>query len=684
MASWQIMAEPQRPFRGERRLRVALVGQPMSGKSEIFKVVSSAFVERGNFSGTAISYDQCGVRVGVDEIDLIDLPSFFSLRHLQGDNLEGLKYLLWGDSRPLISAHESDLPPAPFSSPDVIVHVVDATVLGRSLELSLELATLGKPVVLAVNMIDQAKSKGIDIDCGLLSERLGIPVVPTSALEGVGIAELFDKILETARDHLLPIPHALPKHISRWKNEAHALLVDNNVYESFDLSPAFLLAQLLEGDEYFSSELKEHFPDVASKFAALQKQADAVLPRDLAAEIDVDRHHRGMSISERVTGFGEYRTTRSWGELFDNILLHPHWGILTSSVMFAAILYVVFEFSGLLDSVSSAPLMAWLGTWQADSMLETIVRAVVEGLVGLVGIVVPYMIPLVLLMVFLELSGLMSRIAFVVDRLFHHIGLSGNVAVPFLLGLGCNVPAISSLASIKNKRDQVVATLMATFIPCSARSAIILALGGMYLGGLGVFAIFMVNILIIAVLSRLLTWSFPDPTPGQVMSMPVYQMPKFSELMYQSWRRIEDVLTIVTPLLVGGTVILALMQMADVDAMINSALAPITFWWLGLPAVLGVPLLFGILRKELSLAMMFQALGVVGIAGVQESMDWVQVLTFIVFVTFYVPCVSTMAIQIKVIGVKMATYSVLLSTGVALIVAMVIRLLAEGGRYVFA
>jgi hypothetical protein len=158
--------------------------------------------------------------------------------------------------------------------------------------------------------------------------------------------------------------------------------------------------------------------------------------------------------------------------------------------VFALVLFMVFEVSTTLDALTSAPLAAWVGQWEPDSTAGVVGRAVADGLVGLVGIVVPYMLPLVLLLVSLEESGIMHRVAFVVDRGFHRIGLHGGVAVPFLLGLGCNVPALSAVAASSAGRERIVASLLITFVPCSARSAIVLAIGGKYLGWEGVLGIF--------------------------------------------------------------------------------------------------------------------------------------------------------------------------------------------------
>jgi ferrous iron transport protein B len=296
-------------------------------------------------------------------------------------------------------------------------------------------------------------------------------------------------------------------------------------------------------------------------------------------------------------------------------------------------------------------------------------------LIGLIGIVVPYMIPLVLLLVTLEHTGVMQRIAFVVDRGFHQIGLHGAVAVPFLLGLGCNVPAISSVARSTHGRDRFIASLLITFVPCSARSAVILALAGKYLGGLGVFTIFSMTIIVIAVLGRLLKRRFQDSGPGQVQDIPPYALPQWRPLLYHTWLRTRDILTIVTPLLVGGSVILALLNHVGADDYINTVFIPITSWWLGLPVVLGVPILFGILRKELSLLMIYQALGTFDVGS---QLDWIQIMTFLMFLTFYIPCVSTFAVMLNTIGRKLAVVSISVSIVVALLISGVVRVVLVG------
>jgi ferrous iron transport protein B len=217
-----------------------------------------------------------------------------------------------------------------------------------------------------------------------------------------------------------------------------------------------------------------------------------------------------------------------------------------------------------------------------------------------------------------------------------------------------------------------VASLLITFVPCSARSAIVLAIGGKYLGWEGVLGIFLLTMLIIAVAGRLLTRRYVKASPGLIQAIPPYALPRFRRLLAITWERTSDILTIVTPLLVLGSVALALLAHFGADEVINTLLLPVTHWWLGLPVALGVPILFGVLRKELSLLMVYQALGTQDIAPL---LDGVQIATFLVFLTFYVPCVSTFAVMLKTIGRRDALFSIGLSVAVALGIALLCRVL---------
>ena len=662
-------------FRGERRLRIALVGLPGGGKTTLFDAVSSTAPQSGELTGTHRVYSECTVQIGFDEASVVDLPSVHSLHHLEGDDLSALKYLLWGDERPPVSAHEASRPPAPFAPPDLIIQVVDATSLQSHIELTLELSKLGRPIVMALNHMDEAAKKGLYINIKALETLLGLPVVPTVALMGQGLAQLFSAAVNAAREETCPLPQPPSRYLVETMQPLSEALNRPEIHAAFRLPHPLLLMHFAAHDGFIEDELREHFPGLLPQLEALREAAGLRLPRPLAEELHADRHHRAATLVEAAMRMGSPTETRGWRYWLDELFLHPQWGLIGSLAVFSAVLFVVFEISGWIDSMTTVRLAAAFADWQPVATSGVVGRAVLDGLIGLVGIVVPYMIPLVMLLVSLEEAGLMHRIAFVVDRSFHKIGLHGGVAVPFLLGLGCNVPAISGAAKATSGRERVIASVLITFVPCSARSAIILAIAGKYLGAAGVFGMFALTFVVIAVMGRLLARGGRESGPGQVQEIPAYALPTWRILLTETWARTSDILTIVTPLLVGGSVVLALLNHVGADSFINALLMPVTVWGLGLPLALGVPLLFGVLRKELSLLMIYQALGTQEIGGMLGT---VQIVTLLLFLTFYIPCVATFAVMLKTIGRRDALFSVAVSVGMALLVAGVVRVAMSG------
>ncbi len=267
------------------------------------------------------------------------------------------------------------------------------------------------------------------------------------------------------------------------------------------------------------------FPELLAEVASARAVAERQLPRTLSDELHADRHHRAALLFESVTQFGGAADAEPLAALARRAVPASALGPDRQHGVFALVLLMVFKVSAILDAWTAARLVDWAQQWQPESTAGVVGRAVADGLIGLVGIVVPYMLPLVLLLVALEESGIMHRVAFVVDRGFHHIGLHGGVAAPFLVGLGCNVPAISMVAATSGGKDRIVATLLLAFVPCSARSAIILAMGGKYLGGFGVFAIFVLTVVVLALLGRLLARRYTEAAVGLIQEIPPYALP---------------------------------------------------------------------------------------------------------------------------------------------------------------
>jgi ferrous iron transport protein B len=637
----------RRPFfRGEKRLRIALVGLPAAGKRAIFRAVEATCVRPGRAAGGA--YEECDVDIGFDEARVVRLPSLRSLHDPDQASRAALQYLLSDAERP-----------------DVIVQVLDATALERHLELTLELLQLGRPLVLAMNRMDEARNKGLHIGTKVLARRLGVPVVPTVGTMGYGIRELFAAVADAARRSVSPLPLAPSSRLRERLAPLVALLSDgvgaSALTPGLELPRLLLATRIAEGDRAFLG-----LPEIAPLRAELKQMLGLPLPDELHA----DRHHLAAILAETATRPAGVRERRDWRYWLDELFLSPRLGLVGSFAVFAAVLYIVFDVSVQLDALTSARLVQWVSAWQPVTVTEIVGRAVADGLVGLVGIVVPYMVPLVLLLIVLEQTGIMARIAFAVDRVFHRLGLHGGVALPLLLGLGCNVPALSAVGATTKGAERTTASLLITFVPCSARSAIILALAGKYLGVWGVMGVFAVAAAVIALTGQLLRRRYAAATVGQIQEIPPYALPRLRPLLLETWMRTKEMLTIVMPLLVGGSVVLALLTYWGADRIINTALLPVTSWWLGLPMVLGVPLLFGVLRKELSLVMIYQALGGFDVDAYLNS---TQIFTFLVFLTLYVPCVATFAVMMKTVGRTQALGLVSISVGVALAVSGLVR-----------
>ena len=675
-------------LRGNKAPRVALIGRVGGGKARLFDSVASPNVRESQLPGNQGRVTDCLVDVGLDQIRLFNFPSINFLHHPEDGDDSLFRQLLWGakatppnalDSFDALAAQPSatecdqEITTSAFAAPDVLLLVMDAAHLQRDLELCFELSLLGRPMLIALNRVDSAQKRGISIHAALLSQKLGLPVIPTMAHMGKGLAPLFEAAVKLARKKSCPLPQLPSPHIER-SLAALKKLRSPDIEAFFNVPRAFLLSQLAQDNDYFMKAMKNRFPKVVEKISRARNLANAQLPRPLAEEIHADRHHRTAVLYEAITSANPHGLRGGWRHALDRFFLHPRWGLLGSLVVFAFVLFIVFKMSAVIDHWTAGQLAQWAAQWQPNSFAGLVGQAIAEGLIGLVGIVVPYMLPLVLLLVTLEETGIMHRIAFTVDRGFHYIGLHGQVAIPFLMGLGCNVPAISAAASVGSRRERVVSAILLTFVPCSARSAILLAVGGKYLGGLGVFAIFMLTLITIAVLGRLLARYFKDNTPGLIQTIPPYALPSWSRIWQKTRERTEDIVIIVTPLLILGSIFLVVLEYFGADAFINTLLTPITSWWLGLPIVLGIPILFGILRKELSLLMIYQALGT---QEIFPLLDRTQIATFLVFLIFYLPCLSTFAVMVKNIGRKAAVFSAFVSLACALIMAGLVRFIFE-------
>lgn len=623
-------------------MKLVLLGQPNCGKSTIFNYIVGYRAVSANFPGSTVKYTSGKLRLGGREFECVDLPGTYSLSGFDSAEKEVRRYLL-------------------EEKYDVILNVVDASLLGRGLELTLELLELEKPMVLILNMIDEAERKGIAIDEKKLSGILGIPVVKTIGHRGIGLTEVINQAVkakeEGLKGYLLPFSRDVEGVIRR----AMERLASSERTKGLPLR--FLAIKVLERDEDFTEE--DPFLEQLRQLLELRhgKPSDVV--------ISSERHAMTMALYEQVAKV-LHPPRMSFRDKLDGWLMHPVLGYVFLTFTFLGLFYSVFIVGVKLEGV----LLEKIGEVTVDvfdlkgsGALGATLQGALEGLMAGIGIVLPYLVPFLFALAFLEDSGYLPRIAFLVDSFMHKIGLHGKSVLPFLMSYGCSVPAVMATRILESERDRVITAVLSTFIPCSARTVVILALVSFTIGPLYALAIYFGNLLVVGFLGRILASFYKEVSPGLILEVPRYQLPSLRMLVLKTWLRLKEFILMAWPLLILGSAILGLLDFLDLDHMLNSGFRVVTSP-LGLPEAAGVPLLFGILRKEAALVMLYQALDTKDLLG---ALGREGILTFTVFVTFFIPCVATLGVLTKEIGLQ-KTLGV---GGLAFLLAFVLGLLTS-------
>jgi ferrous iron transport protein B len=634
-------------------LKIALIGQPNCGKSTIFNYFSGYKAMVSNFPGTTVKYTVSQVVFQGEEITCVDLPGVYSLTSIDPAELESRNYLLAGEA-------------------DVILNVIDASTLGRSLELTLELMSLERPMVVALNMMDEADRKGIRIDANKLSEMLGVPVVPTIAASGRGLTQLLETAVQAGHVGVRPAQVMFSRDIEEEIAELSDRL-DRDHARELGLPWRFLLVKLLEDDPHLLEEVGRRHPDCLAMVRNHQKILAEGHGRSPEIVISSERHALTVNIFEAVAKVTPSQKP-TWRERLDLIATHKFWGYVLLLLVLTVFFQVVFRLGqttenflvGYLDQAQKLGAV-WLGKDTLTYYL--LVEGVFMGIFGGVAIVFPYLVPFLVGLALLEDSGYLPRVAFLMDNLMHLLGLHGKSIIPFILGFGCSVPAVISTRILESPRDRLVVSLLAVLIPCSARSVIIFALVAYALGPYWALGVYLFNLLVIGILGRISTILLPEVSPGLLMEIPEYRKPTWSNVLRKSWYSLKDFIVVAWPILIAGSLVLSLLKFYGMDGHINDGLRPLTAL-LGLPLEVGTTLIFGIMRKELSLIMLNEALGTTNITSVLST---AQLLTFTIFVLFYVPCASTIAALSRELGWKQAGLAVFISLGLALVLGVLTR-----------
>jgi ferrous iron transport protein B len=633
-------------------MTIALAGQPNCGKSTLFNHIAGYRSITANFPGTSVTFTETRTRIDGLTCTCIDLPGTYSLTSEEPAELEARKHLLSGEV-------------------DLIINVMDASLLSRSLELTLELLELEAPMLLCLNMMDEAEKKGVQIDVPKLEEILGIPVVPVIASAGKGLRDLFAQVRRVWGEKRKGIVQKFSKDIEEVIQPLVSLLgSENRVNER--LPGRFMAIKLLEKDESLVEEVKQA-GDFYRQVVPFQERLQESHGASSDEVISSERHALAMNIFEKVARIVR-SPKRDVRTAIDRWALDKVFGYVILALVFYGFFHFIFGIGELVEE----PLLKYFealthhleSLFPVGSLTLFLAHGVLHGISGGIAIVLPYLVPFLIGLSLLEDVGYLPRVAFLMDTFMHRIGLHGKAIIPFILGYGCSVPAVMSTRILELPQHRFIVSILSTMIPCAARITIIFGLVAFFIGPNAALAVFALNLLIVAVFGKVMTHFSPESNLGFILEMPAYQLPALRTTLQKSWCRIREFIVIAWPLLIVGSMVLSLIEYWKLDLWINYLLLPLTRL-LDLPLAVGTTLIFGVLRKELSLIMLTQALGTNQVSTV---MTQTQILAFTIFVTFYIPCLATIGILWKEVGKRGVLLAVLLTLCTATLLGLLTRL----------
>ena len=613
--------------------KIALAGNANVGKSVIFNQLTGLHQHIGNWPGKTVEKAEGTLHFKGFTIDFIDLPGIYSLSTFSMEELVSREYIA-------------------TEKPDLVINVVDASILERNLFFTLQLLELETPLIIALNQIDMAQKKGITVDLTKAEEILGVPVVPTVAISGEGIYRMLEiaiAVIEKKRE-TEPLKPRYGKEIEERIEDLIILLSKIQL----KYPPRWVAIKLLEEDTEVEKEIHAISPAIVEAAKRMRGELEQLHGHSCPTVITSERYHVANRISSEIQKITEPLKTPI-REKLHTVTTHKISGY---PIMMAIVLLVFVGIFSFGDFTSSLLGDAFLGLKPAfDSVFgtgiigELIWGGVIEGIIGGVTIALPYILPFYFILYIFEDSGYLSRIAFLMDNLMHKMGLHGKAFIPVMLSFGCNVPGCLGCRIMETARERLLTAFVVTLVPCAATSVIILGLVGNYVGIEWALGLYIINLIIIFTLGRFAFKALPGEPTELIMEMSAYRIPHIKTVAKQTWFRLREFIVMAFPLIIAGSIVIKFAEITNLLNPIASIMSPVTVVWLGLPAVTGVALIFGILRKELTLIMLATLFGTTNLALV---MTHVQMIVFTLVVMLYIPCVATIGALVKEFGSKKA------------------------------
>jgi ferrous iron transport protein B len=610
-----------------------LVGNPNVGKSALFGALTGRYVTVSNYPGTTVELTRGSVEVGGRRLPIVDTPGTNSLTPSSDDERVTRNILL-------------------ESRPQTVVAVGDAKNLERTLLLALQLLEMDRPIVLALNMWDEVASCGASIDAGMLASRLGVDVVPTVAIRGEGVGAL-RRAIEGANPGDSGVRYPAPIEC--------AVAALSPILPRRGVSPRALALMALGGESELLATLAAAMgPAAFARLEAERRVAQAELDEPLAVAINHARMRRAWEIAEAVrTTSAAAGAPRRLAPILERLATHPVWGIPVLLV----VLLVAYEFVGvfgaktLVDLLENGLFGGWINphvTAFVDAVVPwSFVRDLVVGPYGVLTMALTYSLALVLPIVgtffiafgVLEDSGYLPRLAVMVNRVFKTMGLNGKAVLPMVLGLGCDTMATMTTRILETRKERlIVILLLALGVPCSAQLTVVLTM----LGALSATAMLIwlgVVIGTIVLVGALAARVLPGRGSDFVLELPPLRVPRLGNIATKTLARIEWYLKEAVPLFVLGTLILFVADRFDLLRGLERALAPVLSGLLDLPKETAVAFVVGFLRRD------FGAAGLYHMARA-GTLDPVQVLTAVVVITLFIPCIANFFMMVRERGWK--------------------------------
>lgn len=650
-------------MRGRTDFVFALAGNPNVGKSSIFNTLTGTGAVTANYPGKTVEINVAATRLGELRIGLVDLPGTYALGAVSEDQWVARQGILDGN-------------------PDAVIVILDATNLARNLYMLLQLLDMGFPVVAALNLFDQAKKKGIEIDVPGLSRILGIPVVPTVATHGEGLEALLSAAVTAVRrsracaERDLHYGADIEKIVAELSAHVSALLNGGAPH----ISPRGLALLLLENDAQFTRLIRD--ARGGQKLLSLVVKAAARIRsehgEDAALRIIRERHGLAGEIADEVQSRGgdrELLSQRLWRLTTSPLTGLPILAVALGGIF--AFLFIVGDFLARMFSTAWAVALSPLiqGAIHAIAGNGVIAKILIwgpdAGIEASLAVGIPYVLTFYFLLAFLEDSGYLNSVAFLADRIMHRFGLHGRSIIPLVAGAGCNVPAIIGTRVLTTMRERTIASTLIVLVPCSARTAVILGALASLAGWQWGIAVFLLMGLLVAGVGVGLNKVMPGESSGLVMEMFPFRMPSLKLITIKTWFRFKDFIFVAAPIVLGGSLLLGALYETGLIWKLAAPLAPVMEGWLGLPAVAGLTLIFAILRKELALQLLL-TLAIVRYGPHTKSLlDFMvpsQLFVYALVNTIYIPCVATVAVLGRELGWRRAAAIMAFTIALALTV----------------